>query len=71
MPLYEASSAGLFIVAPDNEYMKYFDNTNSIKYKPEDIESATRCIKDALSLNKETFQGLHYKEDWNPVLESI
>ena len=71
LPLYEASSAGLFIVAPDNEYVKYFDNTNSIKYKPEDIESATRCIKDALSLNKETFQGLHYKEDWIPVLESI
>ena len=71
LPLYEASSAGLFIVAPDSEYMMYFDNSNSIKYKPEDIESATRCIKDALNSNKKTFQSLHYKEDWNSVLESI
>ena len=71
LPLYEASSAGLFIVAPDCEYMKHFDNTNSIKYKHEDIESATRCIKDALNSNKKAFQSLHYKEDWNPVLESI
>ena len=71
LPLYEASSAGLFIVAPDSEYMMYFDNSNSIKYKPEDIESATRCIKDALNSNKKTIQSLHYKEDWNLVLESI
>ena len=71
LPLYEASSAGLFIVAPDNEYMKYFDNTNSIKYKPEDIESAIRCVKDALNPNKKTIQSLNYKEDWNTVLESI
>lgn len=71
LPLYEASSAGLFIVAPDNEYMKYFNNTNSIKYKPEDIESAITCIKDALNYDKRTFQSFHYKEDWNPVLESF
>ena len=51
--------------------MMYFDNSNSIKYKPDDIESATRCIKDALNSNKKTIQSLHYKEDWNLVLESI
>ena len=71
LPLYEASSAGLFIVAPDSEYMKYFDTTNSIKYRAEDVESATRCIKDAINSNKKTFQSLHYKEDWKSVLESI
>jgi len=71
LPLYEASSAGLFVVAPDSTYMEHFDFSNSIKYIPGDIESATTCIKDALDLKKEPFYSLEYTEDWNPVLKSI
>jgi len=71
LPLYEASSAGLFVVAPDSAYMEHFDISNSIKYIPGDIESATTCIKDALDVKKEPFYSLEYTEDWNPVLKSI
>jgi hypothetical protein len=71
LPLYEASSAGLFVVAPDSTYMEHFDFSNSIKYIPGDIESATTCIKDALDAKKEPFYSLKYIEDWNPVLKSI
>jgi hypothetical protein len=71
LPLYEASSAGLFVVAADSAYMEHFDISNSIKYIPGDIESATTCIKDALDLKKEPFYSLEYTEDWNPVLKSI
>ena len=59
------------MVAPDLEYMEHFDISNSIKYKPGDIESATTCIKDALDAKKEPFYSLEYIEDWNPVLKSI
>ena len=71
LPLYEASSAGLFVVAPDSTYMEHFDFSNSIKYIPGDIESATTCIKDALDTKKEPFYSLEYTEDWNSVLKSI
>jgi hypothetical protein len=71
LPLYEASSAGLFVVAPDSAYMEHFDFYNSMKYIPGDIESATTCIKDALNAKKEPFYSLEYIEDWNPVLKSI
>ena len=71
LPLYEASSAGLFVVAPDSLYMEHFDISNSIKYIPGDIESATTSIKDALDAKKEPFYSLKYIEDWNPVLKSI
>ena len=71
LPLYEASSAGLFIVAPDSEYMEHFDTTNSIKYKSGDIDSATACLKEALNLGKNNFSSLSYKENWIPVLKSI
>jgi hypothetical protein len=71
LPLYEASSAGLFVVAPDSTYMEHFDFSNSIKYIPGDIESATTCIKDALDAKKEPFYSLEYTEDWNSVLKSI
>ena len=71
LPLYEASSAGLFVVAPDSTYMEHFDFSNSIKYIPGDIESATTSIKDALDAKKEPFYSLKYIEDWNPVLKSI
>ena len=71
LPLYEASSAGMFVVAPNSAYMEHFDNSNSIKYIPRDIESATTCIKDALDARKESFYSLKYIEDWNPVLKSI
>ena len=71
LPLYAVSSAGLFVVAPDSAYMEHFDISNSIKYIPGDIESATTCIKDALDVKKEPFYSLEYTEDWNPVLKSI
>ena len=71
LPLYEASSAGLFVVAPDSTYMEHFDFSNSIKYIPGDVESATTCIKDALDTKKEPFYSLEYTEDWNSVLKSI
>ena len=71
LPLYEASSAGLFVVAPDYAYMEYFDISNSIKYTHGDIESATKCIKDALEAKKNQFYSLEYSEDWKSVLESI
>ena len=61
----------MFVVAPNSAYMEHFDNSNSIKYIPGDIESATTCIKDALDARKESFYSLKYIEDWNPVLKSI
>jgi hypothetical protein len=51
-------------VAADSAYMEHFDISNSIKYIPGDIESATTWIK-------EPFYSLEYTEDWNPVLKSI
>jgi hypothetical protein len=46
------------VVAPDSAYMEHFDISNSIKYIPGDIESATTCIKDALDAKKEPFYSL-------------
>jgi hypothetical protein len=71
LPLYEASSAGLFVVAPERDYTKYFDSTNSIKYELGNTESATKSIKEAVNRKKDTLQSVTYKEDWNPILENI
>lgn len=71
LPLYEASSAGLFIVAPDTQYMNYFDNSNSMKYKTGDLESATTSLKKVLNAKKKSLQALSYRENWKTVLESI
>ena len=71
LPLYEASSAGLFVVATERDYTKYFDSTNSIKYELGNTESATNSIKEAVNRKKDTLQSVTYKEDWNPILENI
>tara|TARA_Y100000389_G_scaffold129708_1_gene127177 strand:+ start:43 stop:984 length:942 start_codon:yes stop_codon:yes gene_type:complete len=71
LPLYEASSAGLLVVAPGYVYMDHFDTSNSIKYTPNDIESATRSIKKAVNFQNNTIESLKYTEDWGLVLKSI
>ena len=71
LPLYEASSAGLLVVAPGYVYMEHFDTSNSIKYTPNDIESAARSIKKAVNFQNNTIESLKYREDWGLVLNSI
>ena len=71
LPIYEASSNGLFVVGPELEYMNNFDNTNSIKYIPGNISSAVNAIKEVLNINIKTYDSLTYTENWDEVLKKL
>ena len=71
LPIYEASSNGLFVVGPELEYMNNFDNTNSIKYIPGNISSAVNAIKEVLNINLKTYDGLTYTENWDEILKKL
>ena len=71
LPLYEASSNGLFVVGPDKNYMNYFDNGNSAKYSENNVSSAVLQIQKILEAKHKNYESLFYIENWNRVLEII
>ena len=71
LPLYEASSNGLFVVGPDKNYMNYFDNGNSAKYSENNVSSAVLQIQKILEAKYKNYESLFYIENWNRVLEII
>ena len=71
LPLYEASSNGLFVVGPDKNYMNYFDNGNSAKYSENNVSSAVLQIQKLLEAKYKNYESLFYIENWNRVLEII
>ena len=71
LPLYEASSNGLFVVGPDKNYMNYFDNGNSAKYSENNVSSAVLQIQKILVAKHKNYESLFYIENWNRVLEII
>ncbi len=71
LPLYEASSNGLFVVGPNRDYMKYFDKSNSAKYSENDVSSAVNHIKKVHEAKQRKYESLSYTENWNSVLEVI
>ena len=71
LPLYEASSNGLFVVGPDKNYMNYFDNGNSAKYSENNVSSAVFQIQKILEAKHKNYESLFYIENWNRVLEII
>jgi len=71
LPLYEASSNGLFVVGPDKNYMNYFDSGNSGKYSENNLSSAVLQIQKILEVKHKNYESLFYIENWNRVLEII
>ena len=71
LPLYEASSNGLFVVGPDKNYMNYFDSGNSGKYSENNLSSAVLQIQKILEAKHKNYESLFYIENWNRVLEII
>ena len=71
LPIYEASSNGLFVVGPELEYMNNFDDTNSVKYRPGNVSSAVKAIKEVINKNLKTYNGLTYTENWDEVLKKL
>ena len=71
LPLYEASSNGLFVVGPNNNYMSYFDSNNSAKFTENNVTSAVNQILKVLEKKQKNYDSLSYVENWNLVLDII
>jgi hypothetical protein len=71
LPLYEASSNGLFVVGPNNNYMSYFDSNNSAKFTQNNVTSAVNQILMVLEKKQKNYESLSYVENWNLVLDII
>jgi len=71
LPLYEASSNGLFVVGPNNNYMSYFDSNNSAKFTQNNVTSAVNQILTVLEKKQKNYDSLSYVENWNLVLDII
>ena len=71
LPLYEASSNGLFVVGPNNNYMSYFDSNNSAKFTQNNVTSAVNQILTVLEKKQKNYESLSYVENWNLVLDII
>jgi hypothetical protein len=71
LPLYEASSNGLFVVAPNRDYTNYFDSSNSAKYSENDVSSAVNQIIKIHEAKQRGYESLSYTENWNSVFEVI
>lgn len=71
LPLYEAQSLGLKIVAPTKPYMQYFSGENVFLYEPKNTQSALKSIEMATNKKIRTSQALIYIENWSKILKYI
>jgi hypothetical protein len=71
LPLYEASNAGLILVAPDLPYMKYFDKGNIFLYEHGNLDDAKRKLLDAINYRTNTVKTYTYKENWINLLNEL
>lgn len=69
--MYEASSAGLIVVAPDLPYMKYFNKGNIFLYQHRNLDDAKRKLLDAMNYRTNTVKTYTYKENWINILNEL